>query len=116
MLERPGAASRGYGQSKLAQVTMTTLLAPTFAAAGITMVSLHPATMMNTTMVQQSGMPARTTVTEGHDAVMALVRAPTLEPGAYFNGTRRATPHAQATDPDAQVALRSLSERLTRVP
>jgi NAD(P)-dependent dehydrogenase (short-subunit alcohol dehydrogenase family) len=116
MLERSGASARGYGQSKLAQITMTNLLAPEFAAAGITMVSLHPATMMNTTMVQQSGMPARTTIAEGLDAVMALVTAESLEPGAYFNGSRRATPHAQATDRDAQAALRALSARLTRVP
>lgn len=116
MLEKPGASARGYGQSKLAQITMTTMLAPDFSAAGITMVSLHPATMMNTTMVQQSGMPARTTIAEGHDAVMALVRAATLEPGAYFNGTRRAKPHAQATDRDAHAALRALSTRLTHVP
>lgn len=116
MLEKPGASARGYGQSKLAQITMTNLLAPEFAAAGITMVSLHPATMMNTTMVQQSGMPARTTIAEGHDAVMALVQAASLEPGAYYNGTRRATPNAQANDPTAQTALRALSERLTRVP
>jgi NAD(P)-dependent dehydrogenase (short-subunit alcohol dehydrogenase family) len=116
MLERAGASPRGYGQSKLAQVTMTNMLAPEFAADGITMVSLHPATMMNTTMVRQSGMPARTTVTEGHDAVMALVRATTLDAGAYYNGERRATPHAQASDAAAQAALRALSERLTRVP
>jgi len=116
MLERPGASARGYGQSKLAQVTMTAMLAPEFAADGITMVSLHPATMMNTTMVRQSGMPARTTVAEGHDAVMALVRATTLDAGAYFNGDRRATPNAQASDAAAHAALRALSERLTRVP
>jgi NAD(P)-dependent dehydrogenase (short-subunit alcohol dehydrogenase family) len=116
MLKQPGASARGYGQSKLAQVTMTTMLAPEFAADGITMVSLHPATMMNTTMVRQSGMPARTTVTEGHDAVMALVRATTLDAGAYFNGERRATPHAQASDASAHAALRALSQRLTRVP
>jgi NAD(P)-dependent dehydrogenase (short-subunit alcohol dehydrogenase family) len=116
MLEKPGASARGYGQSKLAQITMTNLLAPEFAAAGITMVSLHPATMMNTTMVQQSGMAARTTIAEGLDAVMALVRAATLDPGAYFNGTRRATPNAQATDRTAHAALRALSQELTRVP
>jgi NAD(P)-dependent dehydrogenase (short-subunit alcohol dehydrogenase family) len=116
MLTRPGASARGYGQSKLAQITMTVALAPEFAARGITLVALHPATMMNTTMVQQSGMPARTTVQEGHDAVMALVRAPTLEPGAYYNGTRRAAPHAQALDPEAQRRLRALSARLAGVP
>lgn len=56
MLEQPGAAGRGYGQSKLAQITMTRMLAPEFAADGITMVALHPATMMNTSMVRESGM------------------------------------------------------------
>lgn len=116
MLEQPGASARGYGQSKLAQITMTNLLAPEFARDGITMVALHPATMMNTTMVRQSGMPSRTTVAEGHDAVMALVRAAMLEPGAYFNGIQRATPHAQSRDTNAHAALRALSERLTRVP
>jgi NAD(P)-dependent dehydrogenase (short-subunit alcohol dehydrogenase family) len=116
MLERPGAESRGYGQSKLAQITMTRLLAPEFAAQGITMVALHPATMMNTTMVRGSGMAARTTVEEGLDAVMALVTAPTLAPGAYFNGQQAATPHPQASNPEAQRALRELSSRLTQVP
>ena len=42
MLEQPGAPARGYGQSKLAQVSMTVELAPSFAEQGITMISLHP--------------------------------------------------------------------------
>ncbi len=116
MLERPGAAARGYGQSKLAQITMTKMLAPEFAAEGITLVALHPATMMNTSMVRSSGMPAQTTVDEGLDAVMALVTATTLTPGAYFNGREPATPHAQADDPKAQASLRALSVQLTNVP
>ena len=52
MLRKPGAHAHGYGQSKLAQVSMTVELAPAFAAQGITMISLHPATMMDTTMVR----------------------------------------------------------------
>jgi NAD(P)-dependent dehydrogenase (short-subunit alcohol dehydrogenase family) len=57
MLEQPGAHARGYGQSKLAQVSMTVELAPRFAEEGITMISLHPATLMNTTMVESLGLP-----------------------------------------------------------
>ncbi|MBL8243607.1 MAG: SDR family NAD(P)-dependent oxidoreductase [Rhodanobacteraceae bacterium] len=45
-LEQPGAVIRAYGQSKLAQVSMTAELAAGFAADGITMISVHPATMM----------------------------------------------------------------------
>src|SRR5690554_3311517 len=63
MLERPDAHTRGYGQSKLAQATMTVALAPAFERDGITMISLHPATMMDTTMVAGLGA-ARTTVAE----------------------------------------------------
>ena len=53
---------RGYGQSKLAQVSMTNEIAGAFARDGITMISLHPATLMDTTMVKGLGIPARTTV------------------------------------------------------
>ncbi len=62
MLEKPDAHHRGYGQSKLAQVMMTMELAPAFAGRGVTMISLHPATLMDTTMVKGFGIPARTTV------------------------------------------------------
>lgn len=116
MLEQPGAVRRAYGQSKLAQVTMTAELAPEFAQEGVTMVSLHPATLMNTNMVSTLGIPARTTVEEGRNAVMNLVTSPTLSAGAFYNGLRVATPNAQARDMEARAKLRALSVRLTQVP
>jgi NAD(P)-dependent dehydrogenase (short-subunit alcohol dehydrogenase family) len=116
MLEQPGAVRRAYGQSKLAQVTMTVELAPEFAQQGVTMVSLHPATLMNTNMVSTLGIPARTTVEEGRNAVMHLVTSPTLSAGAFYNGLRVATPNAQARDMEARAKLRALSVRLTQVP
>lgn len=116
MLEQPGASSRGYGQSKLAQVMMTVELAPEYATSGITMVALHPATLMNTNMVRSGGLPVRTTVDEGRDAVLHLLAAPTLTPGTFFNGERVGQPHAQANDAAARAQLRALSARLTKVP
>jgi NAD(P)-dependent dehydrogenase (short-subunit alcohol dehydrogenase family) len=116
MLEKPGAAARGYGQSKLAQVTMTAALAPSFANDGITMIAVHPATRMATTMVLSAGVEARTTVDEGRDAVMSLITAATLRPGAFYVGAELGTPHPQASDPDAQHQLAALSTRLTGVP
>lgn len=116
MLQRPGASARGYGQSKLAQVSMTVELAPAFAADGITMISLHPATLMNTTMVEGLGIPPRTTVAEGRDHVMALIKAPTLEAGAfYLKGEPVAPMDPQPGDAEARKRLVALSEELTGV-
>jgi NAD(P)-dependent dehydrogenase (short-subunit alcohol dehydrogenase family) len=116
MLERPGAVARGYGQSKLAQVSMTIALAPAFARDGITMIAVHPATMMDTTLVRDTGRPAMTTVEEGRDHVMGLIKAPTLEPGAFYvSGRVRPPGHPQASDPQARQRLTELSARLTGV-
>ena len=117
MLEKPDAHRRGYGQSKLAQVSMTIALAPTFAKRGVTMISLHPATLMDTTMVKGLGVPARTTVAEGRDHVMGLIRAPSLEVGAYYRDGKPTPPgDAQAADAEARARLMKLSAELTKVP
>lgn len=116
MLERPGAYRRAYGQSKLAQVTMTVALADEMLQRGITMVALHPATMMNTTMVLSAGATPRSTVEEGLDAVLQLVALPALQAGSYYNGTTLSAAHPQALDKAAQAQLREVSRRLTRVP
>lgn len=116
MLEQPGAAGRGYGQSKLAQVSMTFELAPAFAKDGITMIALHPATLMNTTMVEGLGIPPRTTVAEGRDHVMSLIQSPTLEVGAFYMGGKSREPmDPQPRDPAARAKLAALSEQLTGV-
>jgi NAD(P)-dependent dehydrogenase (short-subunit alcohol dehydrogenase family) len=116
MLSKPGAASRGYGQSKLAQVSMTVELAPAFAADGITMISLHPATLMPTTMVKNIGIPPRSTIADGRDHVMGLIHSPTLEAGAFYvEGKPASTRDPQPTDPEARKRLAALSEELTGV-
>jgi NAD(P)-dependent dehydrogenase (short-subunit alcohol dehydrogenase family) len=117
MLERPDAHSHGYGQSKLAQVSMTVELAPRFAEQGITMIALHPATLMNTTMVESIGVPPRTTVAEGRDHVLGLIRAPRLEAGAFYvDGAVADTRDPQPKDAAARARLVALSEKLTQVP
>jgi NAD(P)-dependent dehydrogenase (short-subunit alcohol dehydrogenase family) len=117
MLEAPGAHARGYGQSKLAQITMTVELAPRFAEQGITMIALHPATLMNTTMVEGLGVPPRTTIAEGRDHVLGLVRAPSLQSGAFYVDGAVAEPlNPQPNDATARARLIALSETLTGVP
>jgi NAD(P)-dependent dehydrogenase (short-subunit alcohol dehydrogenase family) len=116
MLEKPGAHARGYGQSKLAQVTMTVALAPAFQKQGITMIALHPATMMDTTMVRGLGVAPRTSVAEGRDHVMGLIKAPSLQPGVFYrDGVPTPPRDPQPQDPQARAKLVALSEQLTGV-
>ena len=114
MLTRPGRAGQGYAQSKLAQVMFTFDLARELEGREVTVVALHPATMMDTTMVRKSGMRAQSTVDEGATAVMNLITAPGIRSGQYFDGLRAARAHAQAYDEEARGRLRAMSAELTR--
>ena len=114
MLERPGRAAEGYTQSKLAQILFTIDLAAELKGKNVTVTALHPATMMDTTMLRQSGMRARSTVDEGATAVMRQVTGD-VETGQYYNGLQAARPNAQAFDQNARAQLRALSQKLTGV-
>jgi len=112
MLERGYSGGRAYGQSKLAQIIFTADLARELAGKGVTVVALHPATLMNTSMVEQAGMQPRATIAEGAEAVMQAITMAGIESGTYFNGKRATRANAQAYDEDAQRRLRELSVRL----
>ena len=113
MLERGGFdGGRAYAQSKLAQILFTVDLAEELEGSGVTVNALHPATFMDTRMVERAGVEPRSTVDEGADAVMQLV-TDDVGSGGYFNGLRSARAHAQAYDEEARRRLRTLSEELT---
>jgi NAD(P)-dependent dehydrogenase (short-subunit alcohol dehydrogenase family) len=112
MLERPGRASQGYGQSKLAQALFTVDLAEELKGKNVTVTALHPATMMDTTLVRQAGGTARSTVDEGATAVMQQITG-NVQSGQYYNGLQPARPNAQANDEAARAKLRQLSLQLT---
>jgi len=111
MLERPGRASQGYGQSKLLQVMFTIDLAAELKDKKVTVTALHPATMMDTTMVRQSGSRAMSSVDEGADAVMQQITGD-VQSGQFYNGLRPGRPHAQANDDAVRAKLRQLSMQL----
>ena len=113
MLERPGRFGLGYAQSKLAQIMFTFDLARELQGARVTVVALHPASMMNTTMVRSTGLRPQTTVDEGADAVMNLIASPTIASGQYFDGLHPGRAHDQAYDENARAQLRELSLQLT---
>jgi NAD(P)-dependent dehydrogenase (short-subunit alcohol dehydrogenase family) len=115
MMENGYSAGRGYAQSKLAQVLFTVDLARELEGTGVIVAALHPATLMDTPMVREAGVTARSTIDEGADAVMHLITGPDITNGAYYDGLRPARAHAQAYDPDAHAMLRRLSRELTGV-
>lgn len=100
MLTEGYSGSRAYRQAKLAMIMWTMELAAELGPQGVTVVSLHPATFMNTTMVRQAWGIPMSSVAQGVKAVMNLVELdiPSELNGAYFNGLNRASPHAQALD------------------
>ncbi len=116
MLERNYSGNRAYGQSKLAQITFTNDLAASLAGTRISVVALHPATMMPTTLVLGAGANPQSTIDEGAGAVMQLITMPALPSGTYYTGLVPGRANAQAYDADAQRRLRELSERLTGAP
>ncbi len=115
MLERPGRGGQGYGQSKLALVMFSIDLAEELQGQNVTVTALHPATMMDTSMVREAGMKARATIDEGATAVMRQVSG-TVESGQYYNGLQAARANPQAYDEAARARLRALSMRLTGLP
>ena len=115
MLENGYSGGRAYAQSKLAQVLFTVDLARELEGSGVTVAALHPATLMDTPMVREAGVAARSTIDEGADAVMHLITGPDITSGGYYDGLRPARAHAQAYDAEAHAMLRRLSRQLTGV-
>jgi NAD(P)-dependent dehydrogenase (short-subunit alcohol dehydrogenase family) len=114
MLERGYDAMKAYSQSKLAQVMFTFELAEHLRGTGVSVNALHPASLMDTKMVQSTFGYTMSTVEEGTEAVVRLAISPEIEgiTGRYFDGTRQARANRQAYDPRDRNRLWVLSEQL----
>jgi NAD(P)-dependent dehydrogenase (short-subunit alcohol dehydrogenase family) len=114
MLERGYDAMKAYSQSKLAQVMFTFELAEHLRDTGVTVNALHPASLMDTKMVQSTFGYTMSTVEEGTEAVVRLAISPEIEglTGRYFDGKREARANRQAYDPQVRHRLWVLSEQL----
>ncbi len=114
MLERSYDAMRAYSQSKLAQIMFTFELAERLSGTGVSVNALHPASLMDTKMVQDTFGYTMSTVEEGADATVHLADSPELEgvTGRYFDVTREARADGQAYDKEARQTLWELSEEL----
>ena len=113
MLERPGAAGNGYGQSKLLQIMLTMDLAAELKGQNVIVTAVHPASLMDTTMVKKAGMQVRSTVSEGADSVMRQITGADLQSGQYYSGQQVGRSHPQASDEKVRAQLKQLSMQLT---
>ena len=114
MLERGYDAMKAYSQSKLAQVMFTFDLAEHLRGTGVTVNALHPASLMDTKMVQSTFGYTMSTVEEGTQAVARLAVSQRVEgvTGRYFDQMREGRANRQAYDSQARDKLWALSEKL----
>jgi NAD(P)-dependent dehydrogenase (short-subunit alcohol dehydrogenase family) len=114
MLERGYDAMKAYSMSKLAQVMFTFELAEHLRGTGVIVNALHPASLMDTKMVQSTFGYSMSTVEEGTEAVVRLAISQEVDrvTGRYFDGKREARANRQAYDPQARHMLWALSEQL----
>ena len=104
-----------YRRSKLALAMFTFDLAEELEGTGVTANCLHPATFMDTHMVQEAHIKPQSTPEEGADAIVHLAMSSDVEgrTGKFFDGMRESRPLEQAFDRDARGRLRQPSFELT---
>ena len=105
-----------YCKSKLALILYSMELADRLQGQGVVVNSLHPASLMNTHMVQEYFGYTLSTVAEGVKVVEHVAFSPkTAEiTGAYFDQLREAKAHRQAYDPAARKQLWQASLELAK--
>jgi NAD(P)-dependent dehydrogenase (short-subunit alcohol dehydrogenase family) len=114
MLEQHYDSFDAYCKSKLAQILYGMAQAEELKEKGVTVNSLHPATLMNTKMVKELFGPSSSTVEEGVEAVEQLAFSDETEgvTGTYFNQKRAVRANRQAYDADARRQLLTISRQL----
>jgi NAD(P)-dependent dehydrogenase (short-subunit alcohol dehydrogenase family) len=116
MMEKKYDSYTAYCRSKLAQILYGFELAEKLEGSGVTVNSLHPATLMDTNMVHEFFGRVTSTINDGADVVdhVAFSLETKNISGTYFNQKREAKANAQAYDIDARKKLWQVSEDLVK--
>jgi NAD(P)-dependent dehydrogenase (short-subunit alcohol dehydrogenase family) len=115
-LEKRYDSFDAYCKSKLAQIIFGFELAERLEGSGVTVNSLHPATLMDTNMVHQFFGRVTSNVEEGAKVVeyVAFEDETKNITGAYFNQMKQARANAQAYEVNARKKLWQLSDELSK--
>lgn len=116
MMEKEFDAFEAYCRSKLAQIMYAMELAAQLKNKEVVVNSLHPASLMNTQMVQQWFGYTSSTVDEGADVVdyVATALGTGSITGTYFNQKKPGKANRQAYDTEARSKLWEASIRLIK--
>lgn len=114
MMDQGYSGVRAYCQSKLAMIMWSFDLAEALATRGVAVTTLHPASMMDTTLVRKAGVPIASTVAEGAAAVLNLVEGLDAKviTGQYFDRMQPSRAHEQAYDRGARDRLRAATREM----
>ena len=105
-------AGAAYGRSKRAQAMHAVDLARELEGSGIVVNALHPESFMDTNMVLSMGAEPRSSVLDGRDNVLQLIREEVGSGDFYVDGEPTREIHGQAWDAGERARLKALSERL----
>ena len=110
-MEQGYTGLRAYGQSKLALIMHAFELAERGADLGIRANALHPASLMNTKMVEETFGYTLSTIEDGAANTLRLAVDPQLDQttGKYFNEDHEDRANDQAYDPQARRRLWELA-------
>ncbi|OIJ66352.1 SDR family NAD(P)-dependent oxidoreductase [Streptomyces mangrovisoli] len=100
-----------YCRSKFALAAATFTLAEELAGTGVAVNVLHPATYMDTAMVQEGGISPWHTVADGAPGVLALATED-LGTGRFFDGTEPSRAHEGTYDPETRKRLAAVTAQL----
>jgi NAD(P)-dependent dehydrogenase (short-subunit alcohol dehydrogenase family) len=113
-MERRYDGVDAYRRAKLALAAFTFDLADeqSESGSGVTVTCLHPATFMDTAMVNEYGAAPLSTVDEGGEATLALVTGPqhATTNGEFFDGRNPARANPAAYDPEVRRRLREVTD------
>ncbi|MCG7523460.1 SDR family NAD(P)-dependent oxidoreductase [Streptomyces sp. OfavH-34-F] len=115
MLEVGYDGVHAYCRSKLALIMATFDLAAETAQHDVTINALHPAHLMDTPMVRQSGFTPAASPDDGAKPALRLITDPALRAvtGRYFDQFDEKPAHAQAYEAQARARLAALTTKLT---
>lgn len=114
MLEHSFDGWRAYGQSKLSQIMFTIDLAKELAGSGVSVFSLHPASLMPTNMVREGWSRTMETLEDGIESTLYVATSPEIADmsGTFFDHKQPAIPNPQAEDAEVRRKLREVSDEL----